>query len=140
MFSDAQVVTAASDTASTNTYDCGGTNGQSDNGQTQENLWINATVNTTATSGGSATMQAVFQDSADNSTFADVVAGSAIAVASLTAGTVLLQVQPPPGTRRYWRVVWRGAVAVLTAGKFDAYVSNSIQRNIARNSGIPAVG
>lgn len=145
MFSDAQTVTAASDTPSTNVYDTSSgqsptANGQGDAGQTGENLWINALVNTTATSGGSATMQAVLQDSADNSSWADVVAGPAVAVASLTAGTVLLQVQPPVGMRRYWRIVWRGAVAVLTAGKFDAYVSNTLQRNIARASGIPAVG
>jgi hypothetical protein len=139
MFSDAQVVTAASDTPSTNVYDTGGANGQGDAGQTGENLWINVTVNTTATSGGSATMQAVLQDSADNATFADVVAGPATAVAALLVGTVLLQVQPPVGMRRYWRIVYRGAVAVLTAGKFDAYASNTIQRNVARASGIPAV-
>lgn len=135
IFSSAQAVTATGDTASTNVYDCGGANGQGDNGQTGENLWINAFVNTTATSGGSATIQAVFQDSADNATFADVVSGPAVAVASATAGTPLLQIQPPPGTREFWRIVYRIGTAVLTAGKFDAYVSNTIQRNIARNSG-----
>ena len=140
IFSDAQAVTATGDDASTNVYDNGGANGQGDNGQTQENLWVNVLVNTTATSGGSATIQAVLQDSADNATFADVVAGPAVAVANATAGAVLLQVQPPPGMRRYWRIVYRIGTAVLTAGKFDAYVSNSIQRNIARASGIPAVG
>lgn len=139
IFSDAQAVTATGDTASTNTYDCGGTNGQSDNGQTTERLWVNMTVNTAFTSGGSATLQGVLQDSADNATFADVVAGPVIAVANLTAGTPLLQVQPPPGMRRYWRTVSRVGTAAMTAGAVDSYVSESIQRNIARNSGIPAV-
>lgn len=135
IFSAAQAVTATGDTASTNVYDSGGANGQGDMGQTGENLWFNVIVNTTATSGGSATVQAVLQDSADNTTFADVVIGKAIAVASVTAGSILLQVQPPPGMREYSRIVYRIGTAVLTAGKFDAYVSNTIQRNIARNSG-----
>jgi hypothetical protein len=77
----------------------------------------------------------VLQDSADNATFADVVAGPVIALANLTAGALLLAVQPPPGMRQYWRVVWRVGTAALTAGNFDAYVSNTIQRNVARPSG-----
>jgi hypothetical protein len=135
IFSAAQTVTATGDTASTNVYDNGGANGQGDNGQTGENLWVNVTVNTTATSGGSATIQAVLQDSADNATFADVASGPVTAVANATLGAVILQLQPPPGMRRYWRVAYRIGTAVLTAGKFDAYVSNTIQRNIARQSG-----
>lgn len=139
MFADAQAATAIGDTASTNVYDTGGANGQGDAGQTGENLWVNALVNTTATSAGGATVQAVLQDSADNATFADVVAGPVVAVANATVGAVLLQVQPPVGMRRYWRIVWRIGTAVLTAGKFDGYVSNTLQRNVARQSGIPAV-
>ena len=58
-FSIAQAVTANGDTASTNSYDTGGANGQGDAGQTGENLWINVFVNTTATTGSAATVQAV---------------------------------------------------------------------------------
>ena len=130
----AQAVTATGDTASTNIYDNGSANA-SDNSMTGENLWVNAVVDTTATSGGAATMQAVLQDSADGSTFADVLAGPVVALASITAGAVLLQVQPPVGMRRYFRIAWRVGTAVLTAGKFTAYVSNTLQRNIARQSG-----
>lgn len=130
----AQTVTSTGDTASTNIYDNGNAQ-SSDISLTGENLWINAVVDTTATSGGSATVQAVLQDSADGSSWADVVAGPAVAVASVTAGTTLLQVQPPTVMRRYFRIAWRVGTAALTAGKFTAYVSNSIQRNIARPSG-----
>lgn len=130
----AQAVTSTGDTASTNIYDNGSAN-VSDLSLTGENLWINAVVDTTPTSGGSATIQAVLQDSADGSTFADVAAGTAVAYASAPAGTVLLQLQPPAGMRRYFRIVWRVGTAALTAGKFTAYVSNTIQRNIARPSG-----
>lgn len=130
----AQAVTSTGDTASTNIYDNGSAN-VSDIALTGENLWINAVVDTTATSGGSATLAPVLQDSADGSSFADVLVGAAVAVANLTAGTVLMQVQPPVGMRRYFRIAWRVATATLTAGKFTAYVSNSVQRNVSRPSG-----
>lgn len=133
VLSAAQAETTVADHASTNIYDTGMTNGHL--ALTKENLWINVFVNTTCTSGGSATVQAVLQDSADNSTYADVIAGAAIAVASLTAGTSMLQIQPPIGLRRYIRIVYRIATAALTAGKFDAYISNSIERNVALPSG-----
>lgn len=134
IFAEGQAVTATGDTASTNVY--AAANAQlGDAGQTGENLWVKAHCSTAATSGGSATLQAVLQDSADNATFADVVAGPVIALANLTAGALLLAVQPPPGMRQYWRIVWRVATAALTAGNFDAYVSNTIQRNVARPSG-----
>lgn len=130
----AQAVTAIGDTASTNIYDNGSAN-VSDISLTRESLWFNATVDTTAASAGAATLQAVLQDSADGATFADVVAGPVVALAGLTAGTPLLQVQPPTGMRRYFRIAWRVGTAALTAGKFTAYVSNTLQRNIARPSG-----
>lgn len=130
----AQAVTSTGDTASTNIYDSGSAN-SSDISMTGENLWINAVVDTTATSSGSATVQAVLQDSADGSTFADVAMGPAVAVASVVAGANLLQIQPPVGMRRYFRIAWRVGTAALTAGKFTAYVSNTIQRNVARPSG-----
>lgn len=130
----AQAVTATGDTASTNVYDNGSPH-SSDNSMTGENLWINAVVDTSATSAGAATMQAVLQDSADGTTYADVVAGPVVVLADLKAGATLLQIQPPTGMRRYFRVAWRVGTAALTAGKFTAYVSNTIQRNIARPSG-----
>lgn len=135
IFSAAQAVVATGDTASTNVYDAGGANGQGDAGQTQENLWVNVIVNTTATTGTGATVQAVLQDSADNVTFADVAASAAFAIGSVVAGAALMQLQPPPGMRRYWRIAYRIGTGTLTAGKFDAYLSNTIQRNVARPSG-----
>lgn len=134
VFCEAQAVTAEGDTPSTNDYEFA--NAQlGDNGQTGENLWVQAICSGTATSGGNATVQAVLQDSADGETFADVVAGPVTAVANVTAGTTLLAVQPPPGMRQYWRIVWRVATAVLTAGTFDAFITNTLQRNVPRPSG-----
>lgn len=139
MFADGQTVTAIGDTASTNAYNTGGANGQNEAAMTGENLWINAVVKTTATSGGAATIQAVFQDSPDNATWTDRVLGAVTPVATAVAGSPLLQVQPPVGTQQYWRVVTRVAAFVLTAGTFDAYVSNTLQRNISRPSGFAVV-
>ena len=65
-YSLAQAVTSTGDTASTNVYDAGSAE-SSDIGLNDE-LWFNVICSTTATSGGSATVQAVLQDSADNST------------------------------------------------------------------------
>lgn len=134
VFAEGQAVTATGDTASTNVVDTRAAN-LGDAGQTQENLWVQAICTTTATSGGSATVQAVLQDSADDSTFADVAAGPVVAVANVVAGDQLLNLQPPPGMRRYWRIVWRVATAVLTAGNFDAFISNTLQRNVPQPSG-----
>jgi len=133
VFAEAQAATAEGDTASTNVLDMGSAaNGPA--GLTQENLWVQAICSTATTSGGSATVQAVLQDSADNATFADVAAGPVYAN-PVAAGTRILAIQPPPAMRRYWRIAWRIGTAVLTAGKFDAFVSNTLQQNVAEPSG-----
>ncbi len=132
-FSSAQAVTSTGDTASTNIYDNGSAN-SSEVGLTGE-LWVNASVSTTVTSAGAATVAVVLQDSADASTWADVLVGGTFALASLTAGTNLLTVQPPVGTRRYLRIVYRVGTAALTAGAFNAFISLDVQRNVSRPSG-----
>lgn len=129
----AQAVTATGDTASTNVYDFG--SDASAGAALNRNLWIQAQVDTTATSGGAATLQAVLQDSADGTTFADVLAGPVVALAGLTAGTKLLETPPPMSLRRYVRIAWRVGTAALTAGKFTAFISLDIQKNIAKPSG-----
>ena len=130
----AQAVTSTGDTASTNVYDFGSA-ATADAALVSPDLWLNALVDTTATSGGAATVQAVLQDSADNATFADVLAGPVVPLAQLKAGAPLLLTQPPVGLRRYFRVAWRVGTAALTAGKFTAFVSLDAQANIARPSG-----
>ena len=145
VFSDGQTVTAVGDTPSTNIYDnAGGTNivpnnGQGDNGLTGEMLWVQVVARTLPASGGAATIQGVLQNSADNVTWVDVSAGPVYPVATVLAGYHILRVQPPvlpnPGMLRYWRIVFRIGTAALTAGTFDAYVSNTLERNIARAAG-----
>jgi hypothetical protein len=134
VLAEAQAVTATGDTGSTSNYDAGSA-ALGPAGLTGENLWVQAFCSTTVTSGGAATVAAVLQDSADAATWVDVVAGPVTALASLVAGTALLQVQPPPTMRRYWRIAWRVGTAVLTAGKFDAYITNTLQKNVPTPSG-----
>jgi hypothetical protein len=139
VLSAAQIPTAIGDTPSTNVYDTGSAAGNAqsaEEAQTGENLWLNVIVNTPPTSGG--TIQAVFQDSPDNATWTDRLAGPALGYAACTKGTALLQIQPPVGTQRYQRVAYRIATTIFAAGAFDAYVSNTIQRNVARPSGFVA--
>lgn len=134
----AQTPTAIGDTPSTNVYDTGSAAGnaqESEAALTGENLWVNVICNTVPTSGGGATIQAVLQDAPDNATWTDRLLGAVNAYAAVTKGLPLLQAQSPVGTQRYWRIVFRIGTAVLTAGAFDAYISNTIQRNIQRPSG-----
>lgn len=136
ILADGQAVTALGDTASTNAYDTGMSDGLGAGaGFTGERLWVVSTVKTAVTSAGAATVQAVLQDSPDNAAWSDNVAGPVVAKAAAVAGAVLLEVQPPPGLARYWRIVFRVGTAVLTAGNFDGYITTSIQHNVARNSG-----
>jgi hypothetical protein len=138
IFSAAQTPTAVGDTPSTNVYDTGSAAGNAQEAEaalTTENLWLNVICNTVPTSGGSATIQAVLQDSPDNATWTDRLLGGAVSYSNVTKGLALLQAQPPVGTQRYWRIAYRIGTAALTAGAFDAYVSNTIQRNVSRPSG-----
>lgn len=135
VLSAAQATTAFNigDNPSTNVYDTGSL-ANAEAAQTGENLWVNVLCNTLFV-GATATIAAVLQSSPDNATWTDVISSKAFTIASIAAGTVLLQAQPPPGTQRYWRTILRVAVANLTAGAVDSYVSNSIQYNVQRASG-----
>ncbi len=136
VFASGQIPTAIGDTPSTNVYDTGSAAGnaqEAEAAQTGENLWINVITKTAPTAGG--TIQAVLQDSPDDATWTDRLAGPALASAAVLPGVPLLQVQPPIGTQRYWRIVFRIATTAFVAGAFDAYISNTIQHNIQRPSG-----
>lgn len=68
------------------------------------------------------------QDSADNSTFADVAVTAAIAKTSLTLGAQFV-IKMPYKLRRYTRVYYTVATGPLTAGKFSAQVVTGITQN-----------
>lgn len=95
----------------------------SEGGGAHTELFLKTVVNTAFTSGGSATIQIVLQDSADNSSWADVILGKAIAVADAVAGVDLFGRRLPNTLRRYIRVVYRIGTAAMTAGKVICFLT-----------------
>lgn len=119
VLSEEQAETTAAAHDSTNTIDL--TVASPDPG-TGRPLYLNVVVDTTFTSGGSATLTVALQDSANNSSFASVYETSAIAVASLTAGKVLIKMALPANLRRYVKLVYTIGTAAMTAGKINAWI------------------
>lgn len=84
-----------------------------------EPLYLEVSVATTMT--GAGTLTIALQDSADNSSFADVLALPAIAVAALTAGkTYYLPL--PAGMRRYIRANYTITSGSFTGGTLNAQI------------------
>jgi len=88
------------------------------------------TVDVAATAAGAATVTFSVQDSADNSTFADVAVTAAIGKATLVAGRQIV-IPMPTKLRRYSRVYYTVGTGPLTAGAFSAQVVTGIQQNVA---------
>lgn len=129
--SDAQAVTASA--ASTNVLDLATATRNIGNGQAIELVVQVAT--TVAASGGASNVTFSLDDSADNSSFAVVVASMAIPKATLVAGYEALRIRLPLGLRRYIRVYYTVDTNNLTAGAFNAYLALDRQDNVARPSG-----
>lgn len=96
-------------------------------------LYLVVQVDTTATSGGSATgvISLVTDDNASLSSPAVVVSSKAWAVADMTAGTTLMVVQlPMEGTayERYLGIQQTTGVAAFTAGKINAFITHTPAR------------
>ncbi len=105
-----------------------------DFGQTKPNTGMDdrckmvVTVAKSVDAASPATVTFSVQDSADNSTFTDVITSGVIDKASLIAG--LQMVMPmPTQLRRYCRVYYKVANGPLTSGKFSAQVVTGIQQN-----------
>lgn len=120
--SDAQAVTASA--ASTNVIDLTAT--APNLGQGSQDLYLQVICDTTAdSSGDAATLDIALQDSANNSSFANVLASVQLAEASVTAGTTLFITKLPPNLRRYIRVYYTVGTENFTAGKFDAFITTT---------------
>jgi hypothetical protein len=125
-FSDGQAVTTQTDNASDYTVDALGAGDM-----LAKPLFVNIDVDTACTSGGAATVVASLQTCAE-STFASpttLLASGAIPVASLVQGYRVLQGRVPGGVLRYLRVVYTVGVAALTAGKFNAFLTDGVDRS-----------
>lgn len=104
---------------------------------TGEDLYVVIQVDTTATSGGSATGAFHLASDAQAAIAVDGTATyhlstTAIAVASLVAGTTVLAARLPSGTyERYLGVLQTTAVAAFTAGKINAFLTKDIAKYTA---------
>ncbi len=121
--------TVTSTAASTDTIDFGQSN--PDTGAHCHSPSMVITVDEAAAAAGSATVTFSVQDSADNSSFADVSVTAAIGKAALVAGYQIV-IPMPAKHRRYVRVNYTVATGPLTAGKFSAQVVVGYQQNVAR--------
>jgi len=123
--SNEQAVTSSA--ASTDVIDTGQTTpdlGASD-------LYLVITTDEAATASGSATVTFSLQDSADNSSFADVAVTAAIGKATLVAGYQRI-IPLPIRLRRYLRAYYTVATGPLTAGKFSAQIVAGYQLNVPK--------
>jgi hypothetical protein len=99
-----------------------------------EPLYMVVQVDTAATSGGSATVSFELASDAQAAIATDGTATvhfatSAIAVASLTAGTTVAAVALPNGTyERYLGVLQNVGTAALTAGKVNAFLTHDVAK------------
>lgn len=114
--------------------DLGSTSSDIGNG---EPLYLVIRVDTTATSGGAATGQFHLCSDAQAAIAVDGSAtyhysSSAIAVASLTAGTKVAAIALPQGTyERYLGIVQTTGTAAFTAGKINAFLTTDAAKWIA---------
>jgi hypothetical protein len=134
LFSSAQALTSTGAAASTDIIDLGSSR---DIGA-GEILEIIAEVDTTFTSGGSATLVVALQTDT-SSGFGSAVTlatGSTIAVAQLSAGAELAKFRIPRGVLRYLRLVYTVGTAAMTAGSVTAGVVLSRQDSAVYASSI----
>lgn len=124
VFSDAQAETTVAVHESDNIIDLTAA------GDAIDSLWLVVAVQTTVTSDGNATVAFALQtDSAANFATADtLLSTAALAKTALTAGTQVIRTRIPMGCKRYLRVTYNIGTAVLTAGKFDAYLVSGIDK------------
>lgn len=133
--SDKQTLTVTA--ASTDVIDAGATPSgapQRDLGA-GEQLYAVFVMDSDTAATGDATVTFAVQDSANNSSFADVVVSGPIGKAALKAGAhVVLPL--PPGLRRYIRANYTVASGPLTAGTVSAQIVRDYQRNVAYASAL----
>lgn len=119
-----QAVTATA--PSTNVVDFGQTN---PNTGLHDRLDLVVTVGTGATADGAATVTVAIQDSADGSSFANVISSAATPIANLAAGAQII-LPMPAIHRRYVRANYTVATGPLTAGTFSAQIVEGVQANM----------
>jgi len=90
-----------------------------------EPLWLVICAQVAAASAGAATVQFQLQTSADDNTWVTLWTSAAFPVASVVAG-FSQKLHVPVGALRYLRVNYIVGTAALTAGTFQALLSDSV--------------
>lgn len=127
MFSEKQAVTASA--ASTDVIDLGPIDGTRRDIGVGYPLEFWATVDTTATAAGAATLNVQLQTSPDNSTWTTIYDSGALALSSLTVGKRLFSTKVPSGVQRYLRVNYSVGTGPLTAGAFTSGINLDVDNN-----------
>jgi hypothetical protein len=126
VFSEAQAETTIGDHASTNVIDT-----KLAGDMLAKPLFCVVDVDTTWTSAGAATGKWILQTSdaeAFGSGNVTLLDSGAVALATLAQGYHVIQAAVPAGVLRYLRVVFTIATAEMTAGKFNAFLTDGIDR------------
>ncbi|ECD1688546.1 hypothetical protein EWD09_19180 [Salmonella enterica subsp. enterica serovar Newport] len=127
MLSEKQAVTASA--ASADVIDLGPIDGTRRDIGVGYPLEFWATVDTTATAAGAATLNVQLQTSPDNSTWTTIYDSGALALAALTAGKRLFSAKVPAGVQRYLRVNYTVDTGPLTAGAFTSGINLDVDNN-----------
>lgn len=127
MFSEKQAVTASA--ASTDVIYLGPIDGTRRDIGVGYPLEFWATVDTTATAAGAATLNVQLQTSPDNSAWTTIYDSGALALAALTAGKRLFSAKVPAGVQRYLRVNYTVGTGPLTAGAFTSGINLDVDNN-----------
>lgn len=127
MFSEKQAVTATA--ASTDVIDLGPIDGTRRDIGVGYPLEFWATVDTTATAAGAATLNVQLQTSPDNSTWTTIYDSGALALAALTAGKRLFSAKVPAGVQKSLRVNYTVATGPLTAGAFTSGINLDVDNS-----------
>lgn len=120
IYSDAQAPTLVTENVSTFTVD------MLKVGDPAKELYLVIGVKVAPTSGGSATVQFLFESDEDDGFATAQVShyqSTAIAIATLVAGYNVVTMRLPRGIKRHSRVTYTIAVAALTAGSFNAFLT-----------------
>jgi len=127
MFSEAQAVTATA--ASTDVIDLAPVDGTRRDIGVGYPLELFATVNTTATAAGAATVNVQLQTSPDNATWTTLTSSGDLALSALTAGKRIVSQKVPQGVQRYLRLNYVVGTGPLTAGAFTAGINLDVDNN-----------
>jgi hypothetical protein len=119
-FSTNQAITAIGDADSTNVLEF-------KNAGDMPDMYLEIQTSEAVESTGDSTINFKLQTSSDGSTYTSLFESGAIDKTSLGINTVPVKVKVPIGVKKYLKVVYTNAVAENTKGKFNAFLTPSVE-------------